>query len=106
MSLVDPLSCGFAKVIAFQIITEPINVTKLSNENTNEFKSRKFNLQYEKYVEQFDGLEKFNVTYKQFTNNFPKVVTLLRHFRNKTQLETKELIMRTFSVENKRSLIV
>lgn len=104
MSLVDPLSCGFGKIAVFQILTAQNDTKKLQSENENEYKSRILKGQFTKYVEMFDGYEKFDVTYKQFTNNFPKILPLIRHFRNKTQLPTKDLIVRTFAQENWKKL--
>ena len=98
MSIIDPLSFGFAKIAAFTIFTEKHNVKKAGNEADRELQGKILQERYRKYKEYFDvdNNENLSVDYKQFTHNFPKIVNHIRKL-NKRQMATKNMLLKTFS---------
>jgi len=72
MAIVDPLSCGFAKVITFGILSHNHGLYKRESEAPNEFKARLLRKQFDDFNDIFGSSQndRFTVTYKQFSNNF------------------------------------
>ena len=75
MSLIDPLSCGFAKIYLYSLFITK-NSKKLPGESINHFKGRVLSKQFEQYTSHFkiEGKNNFDVEYKIFVNNFPSIV--------------------------------
>ena len=73
MSIIDPLTCGFAKVAVFSLLSNPTNLQRLDKEKATVFKSREFKYRYDKFHEIFKDNEDFRVAYQHFTWNFPKI---------------------------------
>ena len=93
MSIVDPLSCGFAKVAVYNILSSKLNLEVVDGEKHNEYKARLLKTKYNKYTTYFCDITSFNVEYRQFTRNFPKITDNIKprkeiqrskkgHFRN------------------------
>ena len=102
MSLLDPLSCGFAKVAAFNILTTN-DFSRLAGENYKEYQSRELQFQYEKYLTYFTNINGFNVTYKQFRQNFKKIIQKIKGLE-KRHMTIKNELLETFSETAWRSL--
>ena len=74
MSIIDPLTCGFAKTVAHDIWIRDENISRRDGESQNHFISRVYSKKYEDYCKAFANCnENFTVTYKTFINNFPKI---------------------------------
>ena len=97
MSVLDPLTCGFAKVLLYNILTEPHNMHKQESEPTKNFKGRILEMQYTKFQEHFRS-ENFDVSYTCFKDNFPNIVANIRGL-NKRHSVTKDEIFHIFSYE-------
>lgn len=94
MSIIDPLTCGFAKVAAYNIF----NVKTSSKEKSA--KAKIFKQQHEKFNQYFSKSEEnFNVDYKRFVDNFPKILKQIKDL-NKRHGDYKNKFMKTFSKEN------
>ena len=73
MSIISPTTCGFAKVAAFNLLSN-----KKSTNDCFQRKSRNEQLsnQFAEFYKQFIGHnENFNVQYRTFRTYFPKVVS-------------------------------
>ena len=70
MSLLDPLCCGFAKAIGYNILQDKFGLKKTSNESPAMFTSRLFEQQYKAYNDIFVDGGDFQVTYLKFRTNF------------------------------------
>ena len=100
MSIIDPLTCGFAKIAAFNILQDQCGIRNENNESKKIFKTRLLKLQHQKYLQYFDeSKENYNVEYKIFIENFPSIVIQIRHL-NKRYSDTKEELLDTFSKSN------
>ena len=72
MSILDTMACGFAKVAVYNIIS--VTPKKLPNERETDFQSRLRSSQFRSYIEYFgEHRGNFEVTYKQFLDNFQKI---------------------------------
>ena len=103
MSIIDPLSCGFAKVAAYNILTDTSYTKKSTNENQKIFKARVLTEQYRKFNDYFNNRGDFGLPYKQFTNNFPNIIKNIRQL-NKRQQNTKLELLKVFSKESWKSM--
>ena len=70
MSIVDPLSCGFAKVAVYNILSSKLNLEVVDGEKHNEYKARLLKTKYIEYTTYFCNITSFNIGYRQFTRNF------------------------------------
>ena len=74
MSLVDPLACGFAKVVLYEVFSDDHKLKHLDNEPIKNFKGRILKLQYNNYNRHFKNCEnQFSVEYKKFTGKYPRI---------------------------------
>ena len=98
MSLIDPLSCGFIKVGAYDILTKKYNIKKQENETAKDHKARLLQKQHESFNEIFnvDENENLQVTHKQFVTNFPRIIKYMRDL-NKRQGKLKNVMFEIFS---------
>ena len=103
MSIIDPLTCGFAKVAVFSLFVSPTKLKKQDHENSCKFKSREYKYRLDKFNETFAGCENFHVQYQHFTTNFTKIkenVQLL----GKNDSSMKRDVLNVFSSEKWDSL--
>ena len=50
MSLIDSLSCGFAKVSVFNILSTKVDLPKDEGEKSNEYKGKVLKMKYKQYI--------------------------------------------------------
>ena len=100
MSILDPLSCGFAKAAAYSVLTNS-DEKKTSDVNKKQYKSKVLKKQYELYQKYFgdDFQSNFDVDYKHFTDNFTKIITYLREV-SKRHSNVKLELLDVFSKNN------
>ena len=98
LSIVDPTSCGFAKVFSYHLFTEKPNSNKKRTENSKEYSSRILCDQYARFVSQFQHFQP-NIYYTKFKSNFRKITKNLQYL-GKNFPEKKETILTTFSSYN------
>ena len=70
MSLIDPLSCGFAKVAVFNILSTKLDLLKDEGGKLNEYKGKVLKVKYNQYITYFSEMDTFNVEYRQFVQSF------------------------------------
>ena len=100
MSILDPMACGFAKVAVYNIIS--VTPKKLPNEKETDFLSRIQSSQFRSYKDYFGEYRgNLEVTYKQFLDNFRKIVRNINNFKNRHSKELK-IILETSSNETLR----
>ena len=88
MSLVDPLACGFAKVVLYEVFSDDHKLKCLDNEPIKNFKGRILKLQYNNNNQHFKNCEnQFSVEYKKFTDKFPLILENIRELRKKNSKE-------------------
>ena len=93
MSILDPLTCGFAKVVTFEYLTR--NVIK--NQNVAPNKNAKGSNLKETYEElQVFGVDYFKINYTTFRNKYPSIVDQIRSI-GKRNPDVKEHVLKTFS---------
>ena len=94
MSILDPLTCGFAKVVTFEYLTR--NVIK--NQNVAPTKNAKGSNLKETYEELqlFFGIDYFKINYTIFRNKYPSIIDQIRSI-DKRNPDVKEHVLNTFS---------
>ena len=102
MSLLDPLSCGFAKVSVFQVLTEEHGLEQQSDEAMKQFRGRILRAQYKKLTDLFGNLY-FNIDYTTFRNKYPRIITQMRNI-GKTNKKWKNELIATFGKEKWKEL--
>ena len=90
MSIVDPMSCGFAKGFSYLLFTERHSSKKKPGENCKEYESRLLCDQYEWFLSQFQDYPK-TIDYAKFKSNFWNVVKNLQTLGKKCPEKKKEL---------------
>ena len=95
--ITDPLTCGFGKVLLFDVITEKISIPRQDGETTNAFKSRILQHRFSKFNKSFF---KDTVSYKTFTHSSRKVVDLLQNL-GKKHPDKKKYSWNVFHKSNK-----
>ena len=97
MSIIDPLSCGYAKVAAYHILTRK---SAKIHENEKQRKSRTSHQQYNEYKSHFVNYSSLSkVEYVQFRKCFPKLVPYV-YSLNKRKKENFQALLRTFSEDS------
>lgn len=99
MSIVDSLTCGYAKVSAFSIFSTKAHLRRDNGENINAFKSRDLQFKYEIFRNQFKVNEKFNIERKTFDKNFRKIRENIFSL-GKKNAKSKLQVLNYFSLEN------
>ena len=100
MSILDPSTCGFAEIALFNIFLEKQDKRNTS-ESLKNYKGRVFSNQLCKFKEYFAHSENFTIEYKKFTDNFPKIVPIIKNLaKTKSDKTKKEDVLKTFSKEN------
>ena len=94
MSILDPLTCGFAKVVTFEYLTR--NVIK--NQNVAPTKNAKGSNLKETYEELqlFFGIDYFKINHTTFRNKYPSIIDQIRSI-DKQNPDVKEHVLNTFS---------
>ena len=98
MSIVDPTSCGFAKVFSYLLFTERNSLKKKPAENCKGYESRILRDQYEKFLSQFQDCPK-TVDYTKFKSNFGNIVKNLQTLGKKYP-EKQRPTLASFSSDN------
>ena len=89
------MAYGFAKVAVYNIIS--VTPKKLPNERETDFQSRLRSSQFRSYIDYIGEYRgSFEVTYKQFLDNFQKMVTNINNLKKRHSKELK-IILETFS---------
>ena len=89
------MAYGFAKVAVYNIIS--VTLKKLPNERETDFQSRLRSSQFRSYIDHIGEYRgSFEVTYKQFLDNFRKIVTNINNLKKRHSKELK-IILETFS---------
>ena len=78
MLIIDPLSCGFAKVCCSNIFTKIKNSSRESIGNPKHNQSQVLKERYQLFSEQFPGEIHGAVRYTSFSNAFKKIVPHLQ----------------------------
>ena len=94
MSILDPLTCGFAKVVTFEHLTR----NAIKNQNmapTKNAKGSNLKETYEK-LQLFFGIDYFKINYTTFRNKYPSIVDQIRSI-GKRNPDVKEHVLNTFS---------
>ena len=101
MSILDPLTCAFAKVVAFEYLTRNL----IKNQNVGPTKNAMISSLKEIYDELqfFFGSDYFKINYTTFRNNYPFIVNQIRSI-GKRNPDVKEHVLKTFS-KSKWSLL-
>ena len=97
MSITDPLSCCFSKSIAFSLFKSK-HIKKECNEHQKQYTNRIYTQHYENFNFLFSEGGDFNVSYKQFSQNFPRIVKYFEKL-NKRKPSLKKGFLETFSLE-------
>ena len=98
MSIIDPLSCGFAKVCCYNIFTKIKNRSRESIGNPKHNQSQVLKERYQLFLEQFPGEIYGAVKYTSFSNTFKKIVPHLQSL-GKKHPDKKNLLFDIFSSE-------
>ena len=85
MSLIDPLSCGFAKVICYQMFTD--RTPKNCGSNAKHQQRELLRPQFDSFQSQFIS-DIFNVSYSQFKDNFWQIIYPIQSLGGKISIET------------------
>ena len=89
MSIIDPLSCGFAKVFCYQMFTDR-TWTNRSN-NAKHQQSKILREQFDSFKSQFTS-DTFNVSYSQFKDNFQRIINPIISLGKKYSSKKRELL--------------
>ena len=89
MSIIDPLSCGFAKVFCYQMITDRTWTNR--GNNAKHQQSEILREQFDSFRSQFTS-DTFNVTYSQFKNNFRRIINPIQSLGKKYPLKKGKLL--------------
>ena len=94
MSILHPLTCGFAKVVTFEHLTR----NAIKNQNVAPTKNAKGSNLKETYEELqlFFGIDYFKINYTTFRNKYPSIVDQIRSI-GKRNPDVKEHVLNTFS---------
>ena len=85
MSILDPLTCGFVKVITFEVLTAKHTMQQRSGENVRQFKHRILNNQYNRLQSIF-GIAIFKVLFNTFRNKYYRIVEQIRGIAKKKKM--------------------
>ena len=83
MSIIDPLSCGFAKVCCYNIFTKIKNSSRENMGNPKHNQSQVLKQRYQLFSEKFPGEIHGAVKYSSFSNTFKKTVLHLQSLEKK-----------------------
>ena len=94
MSIIDPLTCGFAKVITYTYRT----TIHTKDKNPAREKNVKAKIMQEKYesLQIVFGIHYFNINITIFRNKYPKIINNIHEIRGKNA-EIKRHLLEVFS---------
>ena len=94
MSILDPLTCGFPKVVPFEYLTRNM----IKNQNVAPSETAKGSNLKETYEELqlFFGIDYFKINYTTFCNKYPFILDQIRSI-SKGNPDVKEHVLKTFS---------
>ena len=95
MSLIDPLSCGFAKVAAFNILSTKLDLPRDEGEKSNEYKGKVLKVKYSQYITYFNEIDTFTVEYRQFGQSFKQIIPNIKGLEKRYRHKKQEIL--TFS---------
>ena len=73
-SLLNPLTCGYAKVVAFEIMCKSPTIKKDSREGGNKYEAKVSTLQYQAFNDTFrDRAYQFKLSCEHFIKKAPKL---------------------------------
>lgn len=99
MSIIDPLTCGFAKIAAYDLITTGTNLKRQDGEKFSEFTSREYKFKFGKFKDIFKDNNTYEPTYQHYTTNFNKIKLVVQNL-NKKDSEMKAEVCKVFSPKN------
>ena len=85
MSLIDPLSYGFAKVAVFNILSTKLDLPRDEGEKSNEYKGKVLKVK----------LDTFTVEYRQFGQSFKQIIPNIKGLEKRYRHKKQEIL--TFS---------
>ena len=96
MSVLDPCSCGFVKAVAYFLFSSEMGISKTEGEKQQQFMVRLQTSRYKEYLELFTTDDHLNVTYKQFRENFSKIIPYFQYV-SKRNSPVKNDFLKMFS---------
>ena len=97
MPIIDSLPCGLIKSIALSLFKSN-HLKKECNEYQKQYINRMHTQHYENFNFLISKGGDFNISYKQFSQNFPRIVKYFEKL-NKRKLSLKHEFLETFSLE-------
>ena len=98
MGILDPTTCGYGKIITFQVLTDGKKLQPKNGEHVKVLQHRILEQQYNE-LQSFFGTTFYNVSYTIFRNSFNKIIDHIRGVGKKS-VSSKEELINTF---NKKS---
>ena len=96
-SFINPLTCGFAKGIAYHLSATRSKVSKENNESNSQYKARIFQQQYTDFNKIFqERSDAFNVNYNLFTENIQSLKQKIQKW-GREKADKKRAYLETFS---------
>ncbi|XP_065653932.1 uncharacterized protein LOC136080770 isoform X2 [Hydra vulgaris] len=97
-SILHPLTCGFAKIAAYNAFN--IKIDRESDEGTQIYTSRKYKYQYNQFQNQFqiENNNNFVLSYSLFVSKYKQILKNIR-LLGKTSPSIKTEVMQEFSLE-------
>ena len=92
MPLIDPFSCGFAKVAVFNILSMKLDLPKDEGEKWNEYNGKVFKVKYNQYITYFNETDTFNVEYRQFVQSFKKIIPNIKGLEKRYGHKKQEIL--------------
>lgn len=104
MSLLHPLTCGFAKVAAYETVKMPVEVEPIEKECTQSLKSRLQAKCLQQFHENFlTVMDNFTVSYKNSVHVFPLLKTKFSDWGKRYKTDVLQYT-NTFSTESWKAL--
>ena len=97
MSIIDSLPCGLSKSIALSLFKSN-HLKKECNEYQKQYINRMHTQHYENFNFLISEGGDFNISYKKFSQNFPRIVKYFEKL-NKRKLSLKHEFLETFYLE-------
>ena len=96
MSILHPLTCGFAKIAIYNIFTDTYDFNRLKHKNDKSFKGIVYQQKFDRYNQYFENKQTFKTPYKTFVNKFSAIVDNMRDL-SKFKCASKHELLDTFS---------
>ena len=96
--ILDPLTCGFTKVLVYELFTSGFGVQQEGNKKVWQGNMNK--KRFEKFQERYpDYCKNDTSSYKAFVNKFPKIIENIKSLRKKDPA-VKKSILSIFSTDS------